>query len=60
VFSYPPHNAVSRLFVAAENLIFRLLRKEFRSFAHPWPGCSPSWVIAGSGARSLITGSCGR
>ncbi len=35
VFSYPPHNAVSRLFVAAGNLIFRLLRKEFRSFAHP-------------------------
>jgi 2-polyprenyl-3-methyl-5-hydroxy-6-metoxy-1,4-benzoquinol methylase len=35
VFSYPPNNAVSRLFVATENLIFRLLRKEYRSFAHP-------------------------
>jgi hypothetical protein len=35
VFSYPPHNAVSRLFVATENLVFRLLRKEYRSFAHP-------------------------
>jgi 2-polyprenyl-3-methyl-5-hydroxy-6-metoxy-1,4-benzoquinol methylase len=37
VFSYPPHNAVSRLFVATENLVFRLLRREYRSFAHP-PG----------------------
>jgi 2-polyprenyl-3-methyl-5-hydroxy-6-metoxy-1,4-benzoquinol methylase len=35
VFSYPPRNAISRLVVAAENLIFRLLRKEFRTFAHP-------------------------
>jgi len=35
VFSYPPRNAVSRLIVAAENLIFRLLRREFRTFAHP-------------------------
>jgi 16S rRNA G966 N2-methylase RsmD len=35
VFSYPPRNAVSRLVVAAQNLIFRLLRKEFRTFAHP-------------------------
>jgi magnesium-protoporphyrin O-methyltransferase len=35
VFSHPPRNAVSRLVVAAQNLIFRLLRKEFRTFAHP-------------------------
>jgi 2-polyprenyl-3-methyl-5-hydroxy-6-metoxy-1,4-benzoquinol methylase len=35
VFSYPPRNAVSRLIVAAQNLIFRLQRKEFRTFAHP-------------------------
>jgi hypothetical protein len=38
VFSYPPRNAVSLLFVAAENLIFRLLRKEFRSFAQTFQG----------------------
>ncbi len=48
VFSYPPHNAVSRLFVAAENLIFRLLRKEFRSFAHP-----PAGMLAVLGDRGL-------
>jgi len=35
VFSYPPSNAISRRAVAAQNLIFRLLRKEFRTFAHP-------------------------
>lgn len=35
VFSYPPRNTISRFVVAAQNLIFRLLRKEFRTFAHP-------------------------
>jgi hypothetical protein len=35
VFSYPRRNAVSRLFVAAQNLAFRALRREFRTFAHP-------------------------
>ncbi|MDQ3889536.1 MAG: methyltransferase domain-containing protein [Actinomycetota bacterium] len=35
VFSYPPRHAVSRLFIGAQNLVFRLLRREFRTFAHP-------------------------
>ena len=35
VFSYPPRNAFSRLFVSTENLVFKLLRKEYRSFVHP-------------------------
>jgi 2-polyprenyl-3-methyl-5-hydroxy-6-metoxy-1,4-benzoquinol methylase len=35
VFSYPRRNAVSRLLVRGQNLAFRLLRKEFRTFAHP-------------------------
>jgi 2-polyprenyl-3-methyl-5-hydroxy-6-metoxy-1,4-benzoquinol methylase len=35
VFSYPPRNVVSRLFVGAANLAFMLLRREYRSFAHP-------------------------
>jgi magnesium-protoporphyrin O-methyltransferase len=35
VFSYPRRNAISRLFVAMANLGFRLLRREFRTFAHP-------------------------
>jgi 2-polyprenyl-3-methyl-5-hydroxy-6-metoxy-1,4-benzoquinol methylase len=41
VFSYPPRSSVSRLFIGAQNLIFRLLRKEFRAFAHP-----PSEMLA--------------
>src|SRR6266511_1361182 len=35
VFSYPPRNGVSRLLVGAENLLFKLRRMEFRTFAHP-------------------------
>jgi len=35
VFSHPPRNPISRTIVAAQNLGFRLLRREFRTFAHP-------------------------
>jgi Methyltransferase domain len=35
VFSYPRRNLVSRLLVTAENAAFRVMRKEFRTFAHP-------------------------
>jgi 2-polyprenyl-3-methyl-5-hydroxy-6-metoxy-1,4-benzoquinol methylase len=35
VFSYPPRNVLSRLLLGAQNLMFRLRRKEFRTFAHP-------------------------
>jgi hypothetical protein len=35
VFSYPPRNPLTRLFISAENLVFRLMRREYRSFAHP-------------------------
>lgn len=35
VFSHPRRNLVSRLIVGAENLGFRMLRREFRVFAHP-------------------------
>jgi len=35
VFSYPRRNPISRLVVDAQNVVFRLLRKEFRTFAHP-------------------------
>jgi magnesium-protoporphyrin O-methyltransferase len=48
VFSYPPRNAVSRLFIGAQNLVFRLLRKEFRTFAHP-----PSEMLAILGERGF-------
>jgi 16S rRNA G966 N2-methylase RsmD len=35
VFSHPPRNVVSRAVVGAQNLAFRALRREFRTFAHP-------------------------
>jgi len=35
VFSYPPRSGPSRIVVATQNLVFRLMRKEFRTFAHP-------------------------
>jgi hypothetical protein len=35
VFSYPPRNLLSRSLIGFQNLGFRMLRKEFRSFAHP-------------------------
>jgi 2-polyprenyl-3-methyl-5-hydroxy-6-metoxy-1,4-benzoquinol methylase len=35
VFSHPPRNPISRAILAAENLGFRLARKDFRVFAHP-------------------------
>jgi protein-L-isoaspartate O-methyltransferase len=35
VFSYPPRNLVSRSLVGLQGLAFRLLRREFRTFAHP-------------------------
>jgi magnesium-protoporphyrin O-methyltransferase len=35
VFSHPRRNPISRLVVAAQNLAFRLMGKEFRTFAHP-------------------------
>ena len=35
VFSHPPRNALSRLLVAAQGLLFRLKGSQFRVFAHP-------------------------
>jgi 16S rRNA G966 N2-methylase RsmD len=35
VFSHPPRNPISRVIIATQNLVFRLLRREFRTFAHP-------------------------
>ena len=34
VFSYPRRNAVSRAVVAAQNVLFRAQRRDFRTFAH--------------------------
>src|SRR3954470_4885055 len=35
VFSHPPRNAFSRTLVGAQNLMFKAMRREFRTFAHP-------------------------
>lgn len=35
VFSYPPYHPAVRLLLATQNLVFRLLRKRYRAFAHP-------------------------
>jgi hypothetical protein len=35
VFSHPPRNPIMRAIIAAQNLAFRLTRREFRTFAHP-------------------------
>jgi len=35
VFSYPPRNPISRALVAGQNLAFRLVRRDFRTFVHP-------------------------
>lgn len=48
VFSYPRRNPVSRLVIAAQNVGFRIRRREFRVFAHP-----PSAMLAVLGDRGL-------
>ena len=35
VFSHPPRNVVSRSLLGAQNLLFKVMRREFRTFAHP-------------------------
>jgi 16S rRNA G966 N2-methylase RsmD len=35
VFSHPPRNLVSRTIVGTQNLLFRALGRDFRTFAHP-------------------------
>jgi magnesium-protoporphyrin O-methyltransferase len=35
VYSHPPRNPVSRTLLGAQNLLFRALGREFRTFAHP-------------------------
>jgi 16S rRNA G966 N2-methylase RsmD len=53
VFSHPPGNLLWRSIAAAQNVAFRLLRKEFRSFAHP-PEAMLA-VLEGHGLRPAFT-----
>jgi magnesium-protoporphyrin O-methyltransferase len=53
IFSYPSRNPLSRLFVAAANLITRAFREEFRAFVHP-PGAMLS-VVEERGFRRVLT-----
>ena len=52
VFSHPPRNAMARAIVATQNLAFRLMRREFRTFAHA-PSAMLS-VLAGHGLRAEV------
>jgi 2-polyprenyl-3-methyl-5-hydroxy-6-metoxy-1,4-benzoquinol methylase len=49
VFSYPPRNLLSRVLLGSQNLLFRLRRKEFRTFAHP-----PARMLAVLEERGLV------
>jgi 2-polyprenyl-3-methyl-5-hydroxy-6-metoxy-1,4-benzoquinol methylase len=53
VFSYPPRHAGSRVFIGAQNVMFRLLRREFRTFAHP-PAAMLA-VVEERGFRRVLT-----
>jgi cyclopropane fatty-acyl-phospholipid synthase-like methyltransferase len=48
VFSYPRRNPMTRFFVGAQNLAFRVMRREFRTFAHP-----PARMVEVLAARGL-------
>lgn len=48
VFSHPPRNLFFRAMVATQNLGFRLLGREFRTFAHP-----PAAMVAAVEGRGL-------
>jgi 2-polyprenyl-3-methyl-5-hydroxy-6-metoxy-1,4-benzoquinol methylase len=56
VFSYPRRNAISRAIIAAENAGFRLLRQEFRVFAHPPEAMLAVLRERGLGARFAHAG----
>jgi magnesium-protoporphyrin O-methyltransferase len=52
-FSHPPRNLTSRALIAAENTMYAVTGKEFRTFAHP-----PAEMLAtleGHGMRSVAT-----
>ncbi len=53
VFSHPPRSALSRAFVATQNLSFRVTGKSFRTFTHP-PQAMVS-VLERSGLRTEYT-----
>ena len=60
VFSYPPRNGLSRSILGVENLVFRLQRQEFRTFAHP-PGAMLGLLERhGFRARTSTAHWCGR
>jgi hypothetical protein len=52
VFSFPRRNRVSRAAIATQNALFRLIRREFRAFAHP-PDAMLG-VLTDHGLRSAI------
>jgi 16S rRNA G966 N2-methylase RsmD len=53
VFSHPPRNLLTRAFIAAQNLTYRLRGSEFRVFTHP-PATMLS-VLRANGLRPVAT-----
>jgi 16S rRNA G966 N2-methylase RsmD len=53
VFSHPPRNVVSRAVLGCQNLLFRALGREFRTFAHP-PAAMLA-VLERNGLRPVFT-----
>jgi len=53
VFSYPRHNLAGRMVVGAQNVMFKVLRKEFRTFSHP-PNAMLT-VLSKRGLRTTYT-----
>jgi 2-polyprenyl-3-methyl-5-hydroxy-6-metoxy-1,4-benzoquinol methylase len=53
VFSHPPRNLISRTLVGVQNLGFRALGREFRTFAHPPPAMLA--VLERHGLRHTFT-----
>jgi len=53
VFSHPPRNRISRSIIAVQNLALRLLRREFRVFAHAPPAMRA--VVEQRGLRHTFT-----
>jgi 16S rRNA G966 N2-methylase RsmD len=48
VFSHPPRNAASRAVIGTQNMLFRMVGRDFRAFAHP-----PAAMLAVLAERGL-------
>ena len=56
VLSHPPRNVVSRAMLASQNVVMRVLGREYRTFAHPPATMLETLRDSGFGARHLHRG----